>query len=212
MPRLPPSLQLLSKGSADDDRDTRDVRTTRPRSPGEIGGETFALIAGPCAVESREQLLETAIAVRDAGGTLLRGGAYKPRTSPYAFQGLGEEGLALLAEAKAETGLPVITEVMDPRELESVLEVADVLQIGSRNMQNYPPADRGRPFRRAGTAQARPVEHDRRAAVLGRVHPQGGQRVGDAVRARDPDVRDRLPVHARPGGGARRSRSAPTCR
>jgi 3-deoxy-7-phosphoheptulonate synthase len=103
-----------------------------------IGRGSFALIAGPCAVESREQLLETAIAVRDAGGTLLRGGAYKPRTSPYAFQGLGAEGLALLAEAKAETGLPVVTEIIDPRELENVLEVADVLQIGSRNMQNYP--------------------------------------------------------------------------
>jgi 3-deoxy-7-phosphoheptulonate synthase len=108
-----------------------------PEIPG-IGGDAFALIAGPCAVESREQLLETAIAVAEAGGTLLRGGAYKPRTSPYAFQGLKERGLALLAEAKAETGLPVITEVMDPRELDKVLEVADVLQIGSRNMQNYP--------------------------------------------------------------------------
>jgi 3-deoxy-7-phosphoheptulonate synthase len=103
-----------------------------------IGGEDFALIAGPCAVESRDQLLETAVAVAEAGGTLLRGGAYKPRTSPYAFQGLGGEGLALLAEAKAQTGLPVVTEVMDPRELENVLSVADVLQIGSRNMQNYP--------------------------------------------------------------------------
>jgi 3-deoxy-7-phosphoheptulonate synthase len=103
-----------------------------------IGGEEFALIAGPCAVESREQLLETAVAVAEAGGTLLRGGAYKPRTSPYAFQGLGAEGLALLAEAKAQTGLPVVTEVMDPREIDNVLSVADVLQIGSRNMQNYP--------------------------------------------------------------------------
>jgi 3-deoxy-7-phosphoheptulonate synthase len=103
-----------------------------------IGGEEFALIAGPCAVESREQLLETAVAVAEAGGTLLRGGAYKPRTSPYAFQGLGAEGLELLAEAKAETGLPVVTEVIDPREIDNVLAVADVLQIGSRNMQNYP--------------------------------------------------------------------------
>ena len=103
-----------------------------------IGGEEFALIAGPCAVESRAQLLETAMAVAEAGGTLLRGGAYKPRTSPYAFQGLGAEGLRLLAEGKAATGLPVVTEVMDPRELDAVLEVADVLQIGSRNMQNYP--------------------------------------------------------------------------
>jgi 3-deoxy-7-phosphoheptulonate synthase len=102
-----------------------------------IGGSSFAIIAGPCAVESREQLLETAAAVNQAGATLLRGGAYKPRTSPYAFQGLGQEGLRLLAEAKAQTGLPVVTEVLDPRDVEHVLEVADVIQIGSRNMHNY---------------------------------------------------------------------------
>jgi 3-deoxy-7-phosphoheptulonate synthase len=103
-----------------------------------IGGEHFALIAGPCTVESREQTLETARAVRDAGATMFRGGAYKPRTSPYAFQGLGQEGLRLLADAKAETGLPIVTECMDVRDLEAVLEVADVIQIGARNMQNYP--------------------------------------------------------------------------
>jgi 3-deoxy-7-phosphoheptulonate synthase len=102
-----------------------------------VGGQNFALIAGPCTVESREQTLDTARVVRDAGATLFRGGAYKPRTSPYAFQGLGAEGLRLLAEAKAETGLPVVTEVMDPRDIEPVLEVADVIQIGARNMQNY---------------------------------------------------------------------------
>jgi len=102
-----------------------------------IGGHSFALIAGPCTVESREQTLETARVVRDAGATLFRGGAYKPRTSPYAFQGLGQEGLRLLAEAKAETGLPIVTELMDQRDLEAVLEVADVIQIGARNMQNY---------------------------------------------------------------------------
>ena len=83
-----------------------------------VGGENFALIAGPCTVESREQVLETARVVRDAGATLFRGGAYKPRTSPYAFQGLGQEGLRLLAEAKAETGLPIVTELMDIRDLE----------------------------------------------------------------------------------------------
>src|SRR3984885_7026351 len=103
-----------------------------------VGGDHFALIAGPCTVESREQTLETARAVRDGGATLLRGGAYKPRTSPYAFQGLGQEGLRLLAEAKAETGLPIVTELMDISDLEAVLEVADVIQIGARNMQNYP--------------------------------------------------------------------------
>jgi 3-deoxy-7-phosphoheptulonate synthase len=102
-----------------------------------VGGNSFAMIAGPCTVESREQTLETARAVRDAGGTLFRGGAYKPRTSPYAFQGLGQEGLRLLAEAKAETGLPIVTELMDQRDLDQVLEVADVVQIGARNMQNY---------------------------------------------------------------------------
>ena len=102
-----------------------------------VGGSNFALIAGPCTVESREQTLETARVVRDAGATLFRGGAYKPRTSPYAFQGLGQEGLRLLAEAKEVTGLPIVTEVMDARDLESLLEVADVLQVGARNMQNY---------------------------------------------------------------------------
>jgi 3-deoxy-7-phosphoheptulonate synthase len=102
-----------------------------------VGGDHFALIAGPCTVESRDQTLETARVVRDAGATLFRGGAYKPRTSPYVFQGLGQEGLYMLAEAKAETGLPVVTELMDVRDLEPVLEVADVVQIGARNMQNY---------------------------------------------------------------------------
>jgi 3-deoxy-7-phosphoheptulonate synthase len=103
-----------------------------------IGGEHFALIAGPCTVESREQLLETADVVKEAGVAMLRGGAYKPRTSPYAFQGLGQEGLRLLAEAKERTGLPIVTELMDARDLEPVLEVADVIQVGARNMQNFP--------------------------------------------------------------------------
>jgi 3-deoxy-7-phosphoheptulonate synthase len=102
-----------------------------------IGGEHFALIAGPCTVESREQVMTTAEIVKGAGATLYRGGAYKPRTSPYAFHGLGEEGLRLLAEAKAETGMPIVTELMDVRDLEPVLEVADVIQVGARNMQNY---------------------------------------------------------------------------
>jgi 3-deoxy-7-phosphoheptulonate synthase len=101
-----------------------------------IGGENFALIAGPCTVESRDQVLETARVVKEAGAALFRGGAYKPRTSPYAFQGLGQEGLRLLAEAKEMTGMPIVTELMDVRDIEPVLEVADVVQIGARNMQN----------------------------------------------------------------------------
>ncbi len=103
-----------------------------------LGGDHFGMIAGPCTVESREQVLTTARIVKEAGGTWFRGGAYKPRTSPYAFQGLGQEGLRLLKEAKDETGLPIVTELMDARDLEPVLEVADVVQIGARNMQNYP--------------------------------------------------------------------------
>ncbi|CAN5618892.1 3-deoxy-7-phosphoheptulonate synthase [soil metagenome] len=102
-----------------------------------IGGPHFMTIAGPCTVESRDQLLDTAHVVNDAGAQLLRGGAYKPRTSPYAFQGLAEAGLRLLAEAKEETGLPIVTEVMDARDLDTVLGVADVVQLGARNMQNY---------------------------------------------------------------------------
>lgn len=103
----------------------------------EVGGPNLAIIAGPCAVESREQIIETAHAVKEAGATALRGGAFKPRTSPYSFQGLGEEGLRYLAEARQETGLPVVTEVMDPALVPLVCEYADVLQIGARNMQNY---------------------------------------------------------------------------
>jgi 3-deoxy-7-phosphoheptulonate synthase len=113
------------------------ARTVLDIAGRKVGGNSFAMIAGPCTVESREQTLETARVVRDGGATLFRGGAYKPRTSPYAFQGLGQEGLRLLAEAKLQTGLPIVTEVMDVRDLDQVLEVADVVQIGARNMQNY---------------------------------------------------------------------------
>src|SRR5688572_2911511 len=102
-----------------------------------VGGEHFALIAGPCTVESRDQTLDTARVVKAAGATMFRGGAYKPRTSPYAFQGLGVEGLRILQEAKEETGLPIVTELLDSRDIEPLLEVADVVQIGARNMQNY---------------------------------------------------------------------------
>ena len=103
----------------------------------DVGGEQVVLIAGPCSVESREQILATAHAVKEAGATALRGGAYKPRTSPYSFQGLGKEGLELLAEAREQTGLPVVTEVMAPEQVDLVCEYADVLQVGARSMQNY---------------------------------------------------------------------------
>ena len=103
----------------------------------EFGGNRFTVIAGPCAVESRDQLLSTALSVKKSNASVLRGGAFKPRSSPYSFQGLAEEGLKLLAEARDLTGLPVITEVLDTRQVELVARYADVLQVGSRNMQNF---------------------------------------------------------------------------
>ncbi|MBM3945228.1 MAG: 3-deoxy-7-phosphoheptulonate synthase [SAR202 cluster bacterium] len=102
-----------------------------------IGGGNFVVFAGPCAVESEEQVLATAKAVQAAGATVLRGGAFKPRTSPYSFRGMGEDGLKILANARAATGMPIITEVMSQRDVELVAKYADVLQIGARNMQNY---------------------------------------------------------------------------
>jgi len=102
-----------------------------------IGGEEVVVMAGPCAVETEEQLLSTARAVKEAGANILRGGAFKPSSSPYGFRGLGEEGLKLLAQARAETGLPIITEVLTPLDVELVARYADILQVGTRNMQNF---------------------------------------------------------------------------
>ena len=115
----------------------RDERTVIDIDGRKIGGNHFATIAGPCTVESRDVMLDAAHSVKEAGAQLLRGGAYKPRTSPYSFQGLGQEGLHMLAEAKEATGMPIVTELMDVRDLDQVLEVADVIQLGARNMQNY---------------------------------------------------------------------------
>jgi len=103
----------------------------------EFGTKGIVIIAGPCSVEDRSQLLESAHAVKEAGAQALRGGAFKPRSSPYSFQGLGEEGLQILAEAREQTGLPVVTEIMTPEQLPLISEYADMLQIGARNMQNY---------------------------------------------------------------------------
>lgn len=102
-----------------------------------IGGKKLAVIAGPCSVEGEDQIVRTAMAVKKAGAHLLRGGAFKPRTSPYSFQGMAEEGLRLLARAREKTGLPVVTEVMDTNDIDLVAEVADVVQVGARNIQNF---------------------------------------------------------------------------
>jgi 3-deoxy-7-phosphoheptulonate synthase len=118
-------------------RDFHPMDSVFPINGVSIGGKQIIVMAGPCAVESREQLMETAEAVKAAGAQVLRGGAFKPRTSPYSFQGLGEEGLRLLVEAKNSTGMPIITEVMSPEQVPLVTTYADILQIGARNMQNY---------------------------------------------------------------------------
>ncbi len=129
--------QLVSKAFKAE-RSRIQVGDTKKSQAVIIGDSDPVVIAGPCAVESREQLLATAVAVKAAGARILRGGAFKPRTSPYQFQGLGIEGLHYLKEARELTGLPVITEVMEPEMVDIVAEYADILQIGSRNMQNFP--------------------------------------------------------------------------
>ena len=129
--KISDKIRLASKQSPDH-------RTIVEVGPHKVGGEQVVVIAGPCSVESRDQLMETARIVKEAGCHMLRGGAFKPRTLPYSFQGLGEKGLEMLAEARKETGLPVVTEVIAPGDVELVESYADVLQIGTRNMQNYP--------------------------------------------------------------------------
>ena len=118
-------------------RDFKAEDTTIDIKGNVIGGKKIQVIAGPCAVESRTMIIDIAEKVKEAGASFLRGGAFKPRTSPYSFQGLGEEGLKYLAEARDKTGLPVVTELMDPRDIEVILKYADIVQIGARNMQNF---------------------------------------------------------------------------
>ena len=130
MPILKPFKLASSEG--------RPERSQLPMGEGvEIGGEQIIIVGGPCSVESREQIMESAEVVKAGGGHVLRGGAYKPRTSPYSFQGMAEDGLKLLAEAREKTGLPIQTEVMDSEDIDVCCEYADVLQIGARNVQNF---------------------------------------------------------------------------
>jgi 3-deoxy-7-phosphoheptulonate synthase len=131
--RCVPVLQPFKLAS----RDFKPNGTVFPIGEHTVGAKEIILMAGPCAVESRTQLLETAHACKEAGAHVLRGGAYKPRSSPYSFQGLGVEGLEYLAEAREQTGMPIVTEVMEPGLVPVVCEYADILQIGARNMQNY---------------------------------------------------------------------------
>lgn len=129
--KISPRIKLAAKS---EDRESTQVTVGDVL----IGGEKIVVIAGPCSVESREQIIEAARAVKAAGASMLRGGAFKPRTLPYSFQGHGVKGLKMLAEARDETGLPVVTEVMDPADVKTVEDYTDVLQVGARNVQNYP--------------------------------------------------------------------------
>ncbi|MBP7961382.1 MAG: 3-deoxy-7-phosphoheptulonate synthase [Caldilineaceae bacterium] len=136
MPGVEKTVRIMQpfKVASRDFSQEKTVITVRGQS---IGGNRIAVFAGPCSVESREGIIETAHAVKEAGANFLRGGAFKPRSSPYAFQGLGEEGLRYLAEAREQTGLPIITEVMTPDEVELVGDYTDIFQVGARNTQNY---------------------------------------------------------------------------
>jgi 3-deoxy-7-phosphoheptulonate synthase len=135
--RVVPVLHPFKLASRDFKADNTVVRIPAANGEVRIGGNELIVMAGPCAVESREQLFETAWAVKEAGAKILRGGAFKPRTSPYTFQGLGEPALELLAEVREKVGLPVVSEVMSPGDIDLVSEYVDILQIGARNMQNY---------------------------------------------------------------------------
>ena len=167
-----------------------------------IGGAEPVVMAGPCVVEGADAQLEAAQAVAAAGATMLRGGAFKPRTSPYAFQGLGEEGLRILALARDLTGLPVVTEVMEPEQVELVARYADMLQIGSRNMPNFP-------LLRRAAAPGKPVLLKRGFSatieewlMAAEYVLAGGNDRRRAVRARHPQLRHGDALHARPQRGA----------
>lgn len=136
MPCVEKTLRIL-KPFKRASRDYKPEDTTIEIGGHVIGGKRIHVIAGPCAVESMDIILEIAKKVKEAGATFIRGGAFKPRTSPYSFQGLGEEGLRYLAEAKEKTGMPVVTEIMDPRDIDLIFEYTDIIQIGARNMQNF---------------------------------------------------------------------------
>ena len=152
-----------------------------------IGGGNFCVMAGPCSVESEEQIVAVAKAVKQSGAQVLRGGAFKPRTSPYAFQGLQGDGIKLLLLAKQETGLPIVSEIMDASHI-PLFEDVDIIQVGARNMQNFDPAERAGQAAQAGAAQAGPGQHPPGAADERRIHHGRGQRAGHPLRAGHPHL------------------------
>lgn len=180
-----PIFVLRSRGEKEDGR----VRGDNCAGGVEIGGDEFVVMAGPCAVESERQLLKTAEAVAAAGARILRGGAYKPRSSPYAFQGLGLDGLKILRKAREETGLAIVTEVMSEQDVEQVAEYADLMQVGTRSMENYALLERlggcGRPvlLKRGMTATLEELLRSAQAS-----NGIAGRSAGCSLRARHSNV------------------------
>ncbi len=172
--------------------------TVRVGKAAAFGGTALAVCAGPCSVESREQLETCAAAVARAGANVLRGGAFKPRTSPYAFQGLGEEGLRYLRDAADRFGLAVVTEVLIRATSSSSARYADMLQIGTRNMQNFALLREVGAAPKAGAPQARHRRDDRRVADGGRIRRRRRQSARGAVRARRPRLRSQDAQHSGP--------------
>ena len=160
-----------------------------------IGGPGVVVIAGPCSVESREQLLETAQGVKRAGATMLRGGAYKPRTSPYEFQGLGIEALKILREARELTGLPVVTEVMSTEDVDLICEYADMLQVGARNMQNFALLRRLATVKKPILLKRGPSATVKEWLLAAEYLLSGGNDQVVAMRARNQNLRNRHPQH-----------------
>ena len=177
-----------------------------------VGGGTFGVIAGPCSVESEEQIVSSARAIKKAGATALRGGAFKPRTSPYSFQGLKEEGLKLLATARDETGLAVVTEVVAGEDVDARLPNTPTSFKSAPATCRTTACSKPSANRTARAAQARPQRHDRRAAARRRIHPRRRQPASDALRTRHPHVRSPHPLHAAAGDGALPAGRRRTCR
>jgi len=169
-------------------KSARRQQTVIPVLDMEIGGDEFMTMAGPCSVETEFQLMATANHVRRAGARILRGGAFKPRSSPYAFQGHGLKGLQMLARAREESGLAIVTEVMSEEDVPMVAEYADILQIGTRNNGELRAAGGGGAVGAADSAEARHVGHDCRAVALGAVDPGQWKPQRHSLRARHPHL------------------------
>ena len=185
------------------------VRIPTPSGEVSFGGKAIGMVAGPCAIESREQAFTIAERIRASGARLFRGGAYKPRTSPYSFQGMGEEGLKILAEVRDKFGLGVITEAIDNESLDLVEKYADVIQIGARNMQNFSLLKRAGRAAQARLAEARDVRDARRISDGCRIHHVRGELQRDPVRARRAHLHGPHPQHARPERGSGGSAAEP---